>query len=164
VTTAVRVVGWLEVVTSSPGLERAPASHHLGMSTRLGAAVLGALGGILLATGGGLSLVTGQEPEWHRLLAVAGYTIAVWALVLVGYGISPEAPVWLRLLVAVAVPVLGISLWQVVDQAIHDAGSGWRANAASWMLAGVLVLVIAVLTGRTAGNEHGAHGYRPTHR
>jgi len=108
--------------------------------------------------------MTGQEPEWHRLLAVAGYTIAVWALVLLGYGVAPRAPVWLRLLVSVAVPALGISIWQAVDQAIHDAGSGWRANAASWMLAGIAVLAIAVLTGRTATREHGAHGYRPTHR
>lgn len=134
------------------------------MSTRLGAAVLGALGGALLAAGGALSYLTGQEPEWHRLLAVAGYTIAVWALVLLGYGVAPHAPVWLRLVVAVAVPALGISLWQVVDQAIHDAGSGWRANAASWVLAGVVVLVIAALAGRTATHHRGAHGYRPTHR
>ena len=88
----------------------------------------------------------------------------MWALVLLGYGVAPRAPVWLRLLVSVAVPALGISIWQAVDQAIHDAGSGWRANAASWMLAGIAVLAIAVLTGRTATRQHGAHGYRPTHR
>ena len=134
------------------------------MSTRLGAAVLGALGGLLLAAGGGLSYITGQEPEWHRLLAVAGYTVAVWALVLFGYGIVPHAPVWLRMLVSVAVPVLGVSVWQVVDLAIHDAGSGWQANAASWLLAGLLALAIAVLTLRTTTHEHGAHGYQPTHR
>ena len=134
------------------------------MSTRLGAAVLGALGGVLLAAGGGLSYLTGQEPEWHRLLAVAGYTIALWALVLLGYGVAPRAPVWLRLVVAMAVPVLGASVWQVVDQAIHDAGSGWRADAASWALAGVAALVVAALTARTATQEHGLHGYRPTHR
>jgi len=134
------------------------------MSTRLGAAVLGVLGGLLLAAGGGLSFLSGQEPEWHRLLAVAGYTIAVWSLVLLGYGLAPQAPVWLRLLVAVAVPLLGITVWQVIDQAIHDAGDGWRANAASWVLAGAVVFVVAVLTGRTATHEQGAHGYRPTHR
>ena len=137
------------------------------MSTRLGASVLGALSGLLLAAGGGLSYLAGTEPEWHRLLAVAGYTIAVWALVLLGYGIVAHAPVWLRLLVSVAVPVLGISVWQAVDQAIHDAGSGWRANAASWVLAGVIALVIAALTLRTATHQrgaHGAHGYQPTHR
>ena len=134
------------------------------MSTRLGAAVLGALGGLLLAAGGGLSLITGQEPEWRRLLAVAGYTIAVWSLVLLGYGVSPQAPVWLRLLVAVAVPALGISIWQAVDQAIHDAGSGWRANAASWLLAGALVLALAALSGRAATSEPGVHGHRPPPR
>jgi hypothetical protein len=134
------------------------------MSTRLGAAVLGVLGGLLLAVGGGLSYLTGQEPEWHRLMAVAGYTIAVWALVLLGYGVAPRAPVWLRLLVAVALPLLGVSLWQVIDQAIHDAGSGWRANAASWLLAGILVLVISVLSGRAASQPRGVHGYRPLHR
>jgi hypothetical protein len=138
--------------------------QYPAMSTRLGAAVLGALGGILLAAGGGLSYVAGQEPEWHRLLAVAGYTVAVWALILLGYGVAPRAPVWLRLVVAVAVPVLGASVWQVVDQAIHDAGSGWQANAASWVLAGILILVIAALTGRTATHHHGVHGYQPTHR
>src|SRR5215208_7193812 len=111
------------------------------MSTRLGAAVLGALGGLMLAAGGGLSYIAGQEPEWHRLLAIAGYTVAVWALVLFGYGIVPHAPVWLRLLVSIAVPVLGFSVWQAVDQAIHDAGSGWQANAASWLLAGLLALL-----------------------
>jgi len=134
------------------------------MSTRLGAAVLGALGGILLAASGGLSYLAGQEPESFRLLAVAGYTIALWALVLVGYGVAPRAPVWLRLVVAVAVPVLGASVWQVVDQAIHDAGNGWRANAASWVLAGILVLLLAVLTGRTATHQAGVHGYQATHR
>jgi hypothetical protein len=142
------------------------------MSTRLGASVLGALAGLLLAAGGGLSFIAGTEPEWHRLMAVAGYTIAVWAMVLFGYGIVPHAPVWLRLLVSVAVPVLGISVWQVVDQAIHDAGDGWRANAVSWVLAGVLALVSAALTLRTASHQRGTHGsqgahargYQPTHR
>src|SRR5205085_2738619 len=94
VTTAVRSGDCGTDVTVSPGFERGSAGQHPDMSTRLGAAVLGALGGILLAAGGGLSYLTGQEPEWHRLLAWAGYTIAVWALVLLGYGIAPLAPVW----------------------------------------------------------------------
>jgi hypothetical protein len=84
--------------------------------------------------------------------------------VLLGYGLAPNAPVWLRLVVGVGLPALGISVWQVLDQAIHDAGSGWQANATSWMLAGLLVLAIALVTGRTATQSHGVHGYRPTHR
>jgi len=132
------------------------------MRTRLGAAVLGVLAGVLLVVGGGLSFLSGEQQEWHRWIATAGYAAAVAALVLVGYGMVAAAPVWLRLIVSVGLPLLAVTLWQVVLDAIDRAANGWHAEAAGDLAAGGLALVVGLLALRSSLPE--PSGYRPTHR
>jgi hypothetical protein len=132
------------------------------MRTRLGAAVLGILAGALLIAGGGLAFLDHEEADWHRLIAVGGYAVAVGALLLLGYGLVGTAPVWLRLIVSVGLPLLAVSVWQVVAEAIDQRIDGWRGPATIHLSAGVVVGVFGLLAARGQGDRD--RGYRPTHR
>jgi hypothetical protein len=133
------------------------------MTRRLLAAAAGALGGLLLAAAGGLSFLAHRSQAWHGALAVAGYALTLAALCLLGYALVARAPGWLRLVVSVAFPLLAASVWQVVDQAVDDRVEGWKAAATTHLLAGVVVLVAALIgLRRTADDESGA--YAPTHQ
>ncbi|RNM17327.1 hypothetical protein [Nocardioides pocheonensis] len=132
------------------------------MSPRLLAAALGGLGGLLLALAGGLSFLAHRSPSWHGALAVAGYAGVLAALCLMGYAIVAHAPVWLRLIVSVAFPLLAASVWQVVDQAIDDRADGWKGPATTHLLGGLIVLVVVLVMSRRPGADR-AGAYAPTH-
>ena len=132
------------------------------MTPRLLAATAGALGGLLLAAAGGLAFLAHQAHAWHGVLAVAGYALTLAALCLTGYALVVHAPVWLRLVVSVAFPLLAASVWQVVDQAVDDRVEGWKAAATTHLLAGVVVLV-ASLFGLRRRADDPADAYAPTH-
>ena len=133
------------------------------MSPRLLAALLGALGGLLLAAAGGLSFLAREAPDWHGTLAVAGYAVTVAALCVTGYTLVTQAPPWLKIIVSVGFPLLIASVWQVADQAIHDHADGWKGAATSHLLAGVVVLAVALFgLRRPAADRAGA--YAPTHQ
>ncbi|MGO4255591.1 hypothetical protein [Marmoricola sp. RAF53] len=132
------------------------------MRTRLGAAVLGVLAGVLLVVGGGLPFLSGEQQEWHRWIATGGYAAAVAALVLVGYGMVAAAPLWLRLIVSIGLPLLAVTLWQVVLDVIDRAAAGWHAEAAGDLAAGGVALVVGLLA--LGGSLPEPSGYRPTHR
>lgn len=136
------------------------------MSPRLLAASLGALAGVLLVVAGGGAFLVGGSRDWLDVLALAGYAVAVAALCVTGYGIVAHAPLWLRIVVSVALPLLAASVWQVVDQAIDDSADSWKGAASTHLLGGVIALaaalvVLAVTVRRTGGGD-GA--YAPTHR
>lgn len=133
------------------------------MSPRLPAALLGSLGGLLLGAAGGLSFLARESPDWHSALAIAGYAVTLLALVLVGYGLVASAPVWLRIIVSVAFPLLIASVWQVVDQAFDDRIDGWKGPATVHLLGAALVLVVALFGFRGRPGSQ-SHGYEPTHR
>jgi hypothetical protein len=132
------------------------------MSTRLPAALLGALGGLLLAAGGGLSFLSHEAVDWHGWLATAGYVASVAALCVVGYGLVARAPVWLRIIVSAAPPLLLASVWQVVDQAIDDRVDGWKGPATVHLVAGLIVLVAALVAFRGTGRDRDG-AYAPSH-
>lgn len=132
------------------------------MTPRLLAAALGGVGGLLLALAGGLSFLSHESPGWHGALAVAGYAATVAALSVMGYALVLQAPVWLRFIVSVAFPLLMASVWQVVDQAIDDRVDGWKAPATSHLLAGAIVLAVA-LAGLRRPTADRAAAYEPTH-
>lgn len=133
------------------------------MSPRLLAALLGSLGGLLLGAAGGLSFLARESPDWHGTLAIAGYAATLLALVVVGYGLVASAPVWLRIIVSVAFPLLMASVWQVVDQAVDDRVDSWKGPASVHLAAAALVLVVALLGFRRPPREE-APGYKPSHR
>lgn len=131
------------------------------MSPRAMAVLLGSLGGVLLCAAGGLSFLAHESRDLHGTLAVAGYVGAVGAMCAMGYALVAHAPVWLRLIVSVAFPLLMASVWQVVDQAIDDRVDGWKAAASTHLAAGV-VLLVAVLVGVRVSRAP-EDAYAPTH-
>ena len=132
------------------------------MRPRVTAALLGVVGGLLLGAAGGLSFLAHESRDLHGALAIAGYAVTVAALCVMGYAIVAHAPVWLRLIVSVAFPLLAASVWQVVDQAIDDRVDGWKAAATTHLLGGAIVLVVALFGfRRSASDRSGA--YEPTH-
>jgi hypothetical protein len=133
------------------------------MSPRVLAALLGVVGGLLLGVAGGLSFLSQEYADGHHALAVAGYAVTLAALVALGHLMVPRAPVWLRLIVMVAFPLLAASVWQVVDQAIDDKVDGWRSAAETHLLGGVIVLAVALVGFRQqAANRE--ERYQPSHR
>jgi hypothetical protein len=132
------------------------------MTPRVLAAVLGAVGGLLLGGAGGLSFLARESSDWHGTLAVAGYAVTVAALLVMGYALVARAPVWLRIIVSVAFPLLMASVWQVLDQAIDDRVDGWKAAATTHLLGAAILLVVALVAlRRPAGSR--ADAYEPTH-
>jgi hypothetical protein len=132
------------------------------MTPRLVAAALGGVGGLLLAVAGGLSFLAHEAAGWHGALAAVGYAAVVAALCVVGYGLVAQAPVWLRVIVSVAFPLLMASVWQVVDQALADGIDGWKASATTHLLGGVIALVAALVAIRRPAADRGS-AYAPTH-
>ena len=130
------------------------------MRTRLGAAVLGVLAGLLLSVGGGMAFLDEGQREWHRLISIGGYSVAVAALALLGYGLVATAPVWLRLIVSAGLPLLGLAVWQTVADAFEGRLDGWKAPASTHLSAGVLLVVLGLLLARGAERRT----YRPSHR
>jgi hypothetical protein len=132
------------------------------MTPRLLAALLGTLGGLLLGAAGGLAFAAHGSRDWHDTVAVAGYAAAVAAMCVMGYALVAHAPVWLRLIVSVAFPLLAASVWQVVDQAIDDRVDGWKGAASTHVLGAVIVLAVA-LAGFRRSTADRADSYAPTH-
>ena len=132
------------------------------MTPRVLAAILGAIGGLLLAAAGGLSFLARESSDLHDMLAIGGYAVTLAALAAMGYALVAHAPVWLRIIVLVAYPLLMASVWQVVDQAIDDRVDGWKAPATTHLAGGVIVLVVALLAFRRPDRDHHDR-YEPTH-
>ena len=133
------------------------------MTPRVLAAILGAVGGLLLAAAGGLSFLARESSDLYDVLGVAGYVVTLGALAAMGYALVAHAPVWLRIIVMVAYPLLIASVWQVVDQAIDDRVEGWKAPATTHLSGAVIVLVVALLAFRRPDRDHHDR-YEPTHR
>lgn len=132
------------------------------MSPRRLAASLGAVAGVLLGIAGGMAFLAHESRDWHGTLAVAGYAVALAALCVTGYAIVARAPVWLRIIVSVAFPLLAASVWQVVDQAIDDNTDGWKGPAATHLAGGLIALVVALVAFRRRAGA-GGDTYAPTH-
>jgi hypothetical protein len=132
------------------------------MSPRVIAAVLGAAGGLLLLVSGGLSFLSHESRDLYDVVAVVGYAATVAALVATGYALVAQAPVWLRIIVSIGLPLLLASAWQVVDQALDDQLEGWKGAATTHVLGGVVVLAVA-LGGLRRSQHDGDQGYAPTH-
>jgi hypothetical protein len=113
---------------------------------RLWTVALGLLGGALLVVAGGLSFLAHRQEDLHDTLGRGGYALAVLALVIAGYAMVAHAPVWLRLIVMVGLPLLVASVWQLVDQEVDRRIDGWHAPAAMHLGAGLVAVVVALVT------------------
>ncbi len=78
------------------------------------AAVLGGAGWVLSS-----ALTGSDESGGHGgPLFYGGLVLLALALAAAGYALVEKAPVWLRLVVATAVPLLVLMIWQLLDQAL----------------------------------------------
>jgi hypothetical protein len=109
------------------------------------AAVVGGVGwvtkGVLVGVGAG----PGAE-ELASLAYLGGLVLLVTALAAAGYRLVETAPVWLRAVVTVAVPLLVLAVWELVRdglQAVNPA-EGWLRAELPALLGGSLAVVLGL--------------------
>lgn len=112
------------------------------MSLRVLAAVVGVLGG-----GCWVARWVAGDPTWGTGAAWAGLGLLALALAVVGAGLVSRSAVWLRLIVAVALPALVWSVYSVV----HGDGEAVALDGALGAVAVLWGLVVLVLSGRSRG-------------
>ena len=111
----------------------------------------------LVAVGGGLvwiaSAVLGWGDEPEQITYFAGLVLMLLALAFGGYALVATAPVWLRAVVAVATPALGLSIWL----ALEGLGTAYVLV----VLAGVVLLVAGGIGLGRASASHPDSGGDP---
>jgi len=101
----------------------------------------------------------GATSGWSGPLHRVGLGLLVVALAAVGAGLVSRSPLWLRVVVAVAFPLLAWSLYSV----IRGDGHGVALDGAIGLLAVVCSAAAAATARRTAapavsrGGRHGSH-------
>ena len=125
------------------------------MTSRRAAAVAAVVGGVgwlgkvaLIWANGGQN----TDRDLVGVLFAVGLVGVVVALGAAGYALVRTAPVWLRAVVTVAVPVLVLMVWQMLDQAIKAVytDEGWLRDEVNIVLAALVALAGGVwgLVGR----------------
>ncbi|MGN6575028.1 MAG: hypothetical protein ACTHKG_05020 [Nocardioides sp.] len=84
--------------------------------SRVGA-VAAVLGGLLWIVAGVIGW--GDEPI-NQPLYVAGLVLLVVAFAALGYALVATAPVWLRAVVTIATPALGLMVWLILRDSLSD--------------------------------------------
>jgi hypothetical protein len=112
------------------------------MDPRRIASIAAVLGGIGWLAKVGLIWLGGGDTDSGlvTILGVAGWALFALALAAAGYTLVEKAPVWLRAVVAVAMPLLVLMVWVLLDQGIKAVYPG-----ESWLRDEVSVLVAAVI-------------------
>jgi hypothetical protein len=118
------------------------------MTSRRVASVAGVIAGVGWLAKAALIWANGGQNTGGGLMGVvflAGLIGVVVALGAAGYALVRTAPLWLRAVVTVAVPLLVMMVWQLLDQAIKAVytDEGW--------LRGELSIILAALTAVAAG-------------
>jgi cytochrome c biogenesis protein CcdA len=118
------------------------------MTSRRVASIAAVLGGIGWLVKVALVWARGGENTSAGLVGVmfvAGLVCIVVALGAGGYTLVRTAPAWLRAVVTVAVPVLVLMVWQMLDEAVKAVytDEGWLRDE----LNVVLAALVAVATG-----------------
>lgn len=122
------------------------------MSLSRGAAIISVLGGLLWAAAAVLNWGADVRPLLYEL----GLATLLVALAGLGYSLVDHAPVWLRLVVSAATPLLGLMLWIMVVDVVP-------ANSPVVMLAAVGMVIgglIALPRTRNAQSRAPARGRR----
>lgn len=105
-------------------------------------------------------------------LATAMFLVGALALVVAsaaaGYTLVEHAPLWLRVVVVVALPLLLIALFAAVDDAVRTLTSedGWVRGNLTVLVAALIALVVGGLKVRGSGRDAGTgagHGKGRAH-
>jgi hypothetical protein len=136
------------------------------------AAVVGGVGwvtkGVLVGVGAGSGAGSGIE-EMARLAQLGGLVLLVSSLAAAGYLLVQTAPVWLRAVVTVAVPLLVLAVWEVVRsglQAVYPS-EGWLRDELPALVGGSLAILLGLWGLRRRRPEHAVEpdeGRRATRR
>ncbi|QBR93423.1 hypothetical protein [Nocardioides euryhalodurans] len=129
------------------------------MNLRVLGLVAGLLGGLCWAVRWGVELA-GSSPSWGDTAQLAGLVLIGLALAVVGAGLVSRSALWLRVIVAVAFPLLVWSVYLVVK---GDA-DGVTLDGVLGALA-VVGSAVLLATGRRSdpaprGGRHGSHASR----
>jgi hypothetical protein len=102
---------------------------------------------------------TDSEPI--ALMYKAGFAVLALAIAAAGYTLVETAPVWLRMVVAIATPLLVLMVWMLMDQGIKDVypGDSWVRDELSVVVAAVIALIMGVWG---AGRRRPVHDDEPT--
>lgn len=89
---------------------------------------------------------------------VLGLGALVAALAVAGYSLAERAPIWLRGIVVLAVPLLVVMVWVLLDQAVRALypAEGWRPEEVTPLLTGLVALALGMWglrRGRAAGAD-----------
>lgn len=127
------------------------------MNLRVIVAAAALLGGLCWASRWVAELATGADPGWGEQVHLAGLVLLGLGLAGAGAGLVSSSAAWLRVIVAIALPVLVWSVWSVMS---GESGSlvldGVVGVAAT--LAGAAGLVAARRAGRAGRrSHHGSH-------
>jgi hypothetical protein len=119
---------------------------------------IGAVGAVL----GGLVWIVAAVLSWgdedlNQSLYVAGLALLVLAFAALGYALVATAPVWLRAVVTIATPLLGVMVWLILRDSLPS-------DYLSAMVGGVLLLVGGgIALGRSRGEAPPAKPEPPAH-
>ena len=113
------------------------------MNVSRAAAMAAVLGGLVWLVAAGL--------DWGQDVNPIVYTVGlIWFLVALmglGYGLVEKAPVWLRVVVSVATPLLGYGVWFTISDA-------FSSNYLPVLAAGLLLVAIGgVVLARSRSSE-----------
>jgi hypothetical protein len=113
------------------------------------AGMLALLGGVCLAVSAILAFADSSSA--HDAALYAGYALMAVALMCVGYTTVAHAPMWLRLIVVVAAPLLAAMVWSIVVSALDSSLSGSSQDGVVAAIAAVLSLALAGVELRSSG-------------
>ncbi len=89
--------------------------HTLPMTVSRVGAVAAVLGGLLWIVAGALGW---GDDALNQGLYVAGLALLVAAFAALGYALVATAPVWLRVVVTIATPALGLMVWLILRDSV----------------------------------------------
>lgn len=126
------------------------------------AAVLGGLVWIVAA------VIGWGDDELDQPLYLAGLVLLVLAFVALGYALVSSAPVWLRVVVAVATPLLGLMVWLILRDSLSSEYVAVLAGGVLLLVGGAIALGRSGRAGRAGAQpparrpdrEPPKHGHR----
>lgn len=121
------------------------------MNPRIIASVAAVVGGLGWVTRAVLATV-GAGADLAGYAYLGGLVALVVSLAAAGYLLAEKAPVWLRAVVAIGVPLLVLAVWQAVQGGVRAVApsEGWLRDEAAVLAGGVLAVLLGLVGLRRA--------------
>lgn len=111
------------------------------------------LGGIALGCASVVSFGSSEHTDASAVAALTtiGWVMGALALAAMGYTLVATAPVWLRLIVVIAVPLVGAALRETIAEASAAQADGWKGDAMGYAIVAAILLVGAAVAAANLG-------------